>query len=407
MTYIKIKNFGPIKEGLNGDDSDYIDIKKVTVFIGNQGSGKSTVAKLISTFTWIEKALVRGDFNKRNLTYSKLKKLCAYQNISNYFKKETFIEYIGIAYSLKCVNEQVEINSLQLNEYSFPKIMYIPAERNFTSAVKNVYELRGLPQTLYTFSNEEKLALDSLKESSVQLPINNTRFEYRKQSKSSWIIGDDYEIELSESSSGFQSFVPMFLVSRHLSTFINQEKDPTIKEISIKERLKLKDEISKIYSNKKFSDEIKNTLIEQLSARIQYSCFINIIEEPEQNLFPTSQWEMLKSLLEFNNLNTANKLILTTHSPFLINYLTIAVKGNTLKDKLKTEKQKVNLKSIVPLNATIFPNELAIYEFDEKTGTINKLESFNGLPSDENMLNEKLSEGNEIYAKLLEIQQSL
>jgi predicted ATPase len=64
MSKIKIKNFGPIKEGYQENDG-WIDIKKVTVFIGNQGSGKSTVAKLISTFTWIEKALVRGDYTKK------------------------------------------------------------------------------------------------------------------------------------------------------------------------------------------------------------------------------------------------------------------------------------------------------------------------------------------------------
>ena len=62
MSKIKIKNFGPVKAGLSNDE--WLDINKVTVFIGNQGSGKSTVAKVISTFTWIEKALVRGDYDK-------------------------------------------------------------------------------------------------------------------------------------------------------------------------------------------------------------------------------------------------------------------------------------------------------------------------------------------------------
>ena len=49
MSKIRIKNFGPVKEGYLEEDG-WMDIKKVTVFIGNQGSGKSTVAKLISTF---------------------------------------------------------------------------------------------------------------------------------------------------------------------------------------------------------------------------------------------------------------------------------------------------------------------------------------------------------------------
>ena len=67
MSKIKIRNFGPIKEGYQ-ENGGWIDIKKVTIFIGNQGSGKSTVAKLISTFMWLEKALIRGDI-KAPLSY--------------------------------------------------------------------------------------------------------------------------------------------------------------------------------------------------------------------------------------------------------------------------------------------------------------------------------------------------
>ena len=64
MSRIKIKNFGSIKEGFL-ENEGWLDIKKVTVFVGNQGSGKSTVTKLISLFTWIEKALFRGDYDKK------------------------------------------------------------------------------------------------------------------------------------------------------------------------------------------------------------------------------------------------------------------------------------------------------------------------------------------------------
>lgn len=64
MSKIKINNFGPIKVGCQENDGWIeVEVKKVTVFIDNQGSGKSTVAKLISTFSWIEKALIRGDYD--------------------------------------------------------------------------------------------------------------------------------------------------------------------------------------------------------------------------------------------------------------------------------------------------------------------------------------------------------
>ena len=63
MNKIRIKNFGPIKEGYQ-EEGGWMDIKKVTVFIGNQGSGKSTVAKVVSTLIWMEKALNRGDIEE-------------------------------------------------------------------------------------------------------------------------------------------------------------------------------------------------------------------------------------------------------------------------------------------------------------------------------------------------------
>ena len=66
MSRIKIKNFGPIREGFVGNDG-WLGIKKVTVLIGDQGSGKSTVAKLISVFSWLEKNIVRNDLSVEQL----------------------------------------------------------------------------------------------------------------------------------------------------------------------------------------------------------------------------------------------------------------------------------------------------------------------------------------------------
>ncbi|MBP5442038.1 MAG: hypothetical protein J6Y60_02250 [Treponema sp.] len=60
---IRIKNCGPIASGFDSDDG-FIDFGKYTLFIGDQGTGKSTVVKLISLFSWLEKALFRGDYEE-------------------------------------------------------------------------------------------------------------------------------------------------------------------------------------------------------------------------------------------------------------------------------------------------------------------------------------------------------
>ena len=53
---------------LCGEDFDsedgFIDFSKLTLFIiGGQGTGKSTVAKLFSLCSWLEKAFFRDDYD--------------------------------------------------------------------------------------------------------------------------------------------------------------------------------------------------------------------------------------------------------------------------------------------------------------------------------------------------------
>ena len=50
MRHLVIKNFGPIKHVS-------IDLKRYNFIIGPQSSGKSTIAKVLSTCTWIEKEI--------------------------------------------------------------------------------------------------------------------------------------------------------------------------------------------------------------------------------------------------------------------------------------------------------------------------------------------------------------
>lgn len=57
MNYkIRIKNFGPIKDGFTESKDGFFDIHKITLLLGEQASGKSCIAKLISAFLWTEKS---------------------------------------------------------------------------------------------------------------------------------------------------------------------------------------------------------------------------------------------------------------------------------------------------------------------------------------------------------------
>jgi ABC-type ATPase involved in cell division len=405
MSKIRIKRFGPVKDGYRDNDG-WIDIKKVTVFVGNQGSGKSAIAKLISTFIWIEKALVRGDYDKKWFEKKNhLRNQCLpYHRLENYLYPDTEIEYQGDAYAVNYKDGLLSITKTANESYPLPQIMYVPAERNFLTYIKGAKELKLSSEALQEFNTEYGKAKEDLK--SATLPMNHIEIEYNKQHDNLYLKGHDYKIEITEASSGFQSFVPLFLVSDYLAKSVKKQSENK-ESMSSDEKIRFEKGVQEIWSNDTLTDEQRRLALSALSAKFNKTAFVNIVEEPEQNLFPSSQWQMLQSLSALNNMNEGNKLIMTTHSPYLISDLTLLVKSGQLKSRIKTDALKQKLEKLVQLNATIHPDDLLIYELDETTGTIYAKETYNGLPSDENILNEMFDENNELFAKLLEIQQQL
>lgn len=412
MSKIKIKNFGPIKEGYK-EDGGFLDVKKVTVFIGNQASGKSTVAKVISTFSWMEKALNRGDIEKPK-TINDFQSYFDYQSLKGYFKSDTILEYYGDCYNIlynaedKPYTLTTRINS---KKYTVPKIMYVPAERNFLSVIQNATGVRGLPAPLFEFAEELIRGQNEFKGSEIPLPINGVSYKYDRYTNSSFIIGKDFNINLLLASSGFQSLVPLFIVSLSLASIIQNGSEINPDNISVNQSIRMNDAISKVTMDSKLSDKEKISISNAIKAKFQNKAFINIVEEPEQNLFPTSQWQLLKSLFEFNNMNEGNQLILTTHSPYLVNYLSIAIQGAYLFEKInKTKKPEELIKrldAVVSKKSLVSNRDVVIYQLEESDGTISKLPDTDGIPSDRNYLNQSLRHGNDMFDSLLEIEQEI
>lgn len=408
---IRIKNFGPIKDGLLENDG-WINISKNTVFIGNQGSGKSTIAKLISTFMWIEKALTRGDFDEKWITRKNRFKnhFLTYHRLENYFPvdKKTTIEYIGDAYSFFYKNDNF-IVAINLNgNYELPQIMYIPSERNFISYVKTPNELKLSSEALNEFLTEFNNAKNALK-NSVEFPINNLSIEYDKLNDVVNLKGNDYKVFLTESSSGFQSSIPLFLVTNYLANSVDSRINHR-ESMSVEEQFRFRINVDKIWSDKNLTDEQKRIAISTLSNKFNKNVFFNIVEEPEQNLFPDSQLEIVKNLVSNNNKINGNRLIITSHSPYLISFLGIMIEGYTVFDKaVKSESITVQKKitKILPSDLFIKPSDISIYEMNEEDGTLRLLPNFEGIPSDKNFLNLGLKKSNDIFDKLLELEEEL
>lgn len=153
------------------------------------------------------------------------------------------------------------------------------------------------------------------------------------------------------------------------------------------------------------SEDIRDAMLKTISAQFKYSSFVNVVEEMEQNLYPNSQNKILYYLISQCNQLDSNKLFLTTHSPYLINYLTLAIKANQIFELSQgNENIKKQLSKIIPETSYVKSSDLNIYEIKDN-GIASKLEFVRGLPSDNNFLNNLLAETNNVFNDLLDIEE--
>ena len=394
MSKLRIKNFGPITEGLENDG--FLDISKLTVFIGNQGTGKSTVAKLFSTFAWMEKNLFKKnvpDFAFYTTDY--FKGLLKFHKIQSYLMENSEFEYEGDFLSFSYKDGLLNSNIINKNKYVLPKIQYIPAERNLLSVIDKYAQIPYLSDSLQDFMFIYDLAVQSDCVQNAELPINNLKIRYNKNNHKVELFNDSYQILLSEASSGLQSFVPYFIVQK----FLINEVFSTKKNISFKnleERQKIVALFEKENGYTSASDKELIDFSLKNSELIFNSCLISILEEPEQNLFPISQKNMIFDLLSNLSFSTNNKLLLTTHSPYLLPYINSAVKASELIKK-NPEKRK-EIEKLIPSVSHLQSEDVHVYELSD--GKITELKKVKNIASDENLLNKELEETNEFYRSL-------
>jgi len=399
---LKIQNFGPIKGGYTQHDG-YLPFSKVTILCGTQGVGKSCVAKVFSTFSWLEKALVRGDFDVEFLTrYNRFRKMyCSFQNIQNYFQEDTFLHYIGSAFSLKYENGRFEAEPVETGSYEKPQIMYVPAERNLLSVIDNAENVKGLPQALASLLEVYDVACKNLS-SDVSLPVSgHVRFHYDKLNKISSIRGEGYSVKLSEASSGFQSLSPLYIVLEYLSRTLNNNLRNALSTNSLKEQEVIERRIKEILRDDKLDVHTRRVLAQQ-ATDTRNKCLLSIVEEPEQNLYPASQFGVTNDLLAFHRSDNS-QLVLTTHSPYIINYVSLAIKAEDVARRTQDEKMRAKISEIVPEAAWTSGEHVAVFEL-MPDGCIVPLSTYDGMPSDENLLNTLLGEMNEKFNSLLEIE---
>jgi len=412
MINLEILNIGPIKEVK-------ITLNKINVFIGEQSSGKSTIAKIISFCQWVEKDIsIRQSYENyiTDDTYF-IDKLASFHKMDNYFNENSEIIYESDAIKIKYKKHKIQINWKDRYNYKRIKISYIPSERSI--AVLPEMEKVELPNNYIksflfdwfdarkVFSEKEKLSL-----------LNLDAFYYFSENSRNNITNTEksYNINLTNASSGLQSITPLIVMIEYLTEKLylkeqnsSYELDKTLQETNFRIFKKLvMDEYNIKHKTKHdLEDTVKNlkegTNDELIKLFKNYQIIFRnlsktnntslIIEEPEQNLFPSTQKHLIYYLL--NKINKKGHILtLTTHSPYVLYAMNNCIMADIVENKLtKSEKERLSC-----LKSKVKPTQVSIYQI--KDGKTHKIQNDDGLIND-NYFDEQMKNiMNEYYIML-------
>ena len=124
--------------------------------------------------------------------------------------------------------------------------------------------------------------------------INNISYGYDEERETSIIKSDEFELSLSQASSGYQSIVPLYVVSQFLTQNLNDSKQLEGGSLNVKQTVRRNQEIANLMSVDNLTANEKEERVKQINRKYLNTCFVNVVEEPEQNLYPTSQQAILE-----------------------------------------------------------------------------------------------------------------
>lgn len=426
MAKIIIRNVGPIKEA-------EFDLNKVNVFMGPQSSGKSTIAKIISYCKWVEKDVATSQSLKiyqDNKTHFK-EHIENFHKIKGYFTPNSYLLYRSDIVEIKWENQLTEINWVDQYAYKRNKISYIPSDRNMITlpeVEKVEFGNTNIRSFLFDWLDARKNYPVENKLSILNLGIdyyyvdNGIIKEDHIRGKNNEIV---YDILLSNASSGLQSITPLVAMIDYLAYWIyNEDKTSfNLQENERKvDRYLVDEKVIKPYFNmSSFTPKERHEMVTQLNEKFKendgvvlklyntYKKLSNnlfktdntqfIIEEPEQNLFPETQRDLIYHLLEKCLNREGNRLTITTHSPYILYALNNCMMGGLVNTQLKDESKEDFLSNgFLSKKSWIDPQLVTIWEIEN--GKIRNIQDKDNIIS-ENYFDKKLTDLTDEYYQLL------
>ena len=378
---LQIQNFGPVKKGI-------IDLsKRVYVFVGYNNSGKTYLSQLMwsffnrNTVRRLERKIQKEDWfpyhgivepdilNERLLKQfdnfvEKFISQTIVPEVFNINKKHFSIDKL----SIKLIREEDEVSypygtggqgflfSLLSSHYFGPQThpFFLPANRIFIPAFyRYIYKIEKENKDEanryihHPVKNREKI------KNLLEMPYTNAV----KQ-----CIDAIYDLSLKDNSP-IKTYEDLY---EQLSSILGGQ----ISEKQ-KEGLGIKEFYLQLNGEKELPLYMSSSAVNQLSTLSLYFKYwvkdsnnFLIIDEPEENLHPENQLALLDVLMRFVN-RQSNKILLTTHSPFLVdainNYVHLGLlKQNNIDIESLIGKERLD----ISMDAALNPEDIGVYFFD-------------------------------------------
>lgn len=381
MPSIRLKNIGPLT------DTGVVEMKKVTLFIGAQSTGKSTLMKILCFCCWLEKHIMAGDDKATLYNYTHynrfLRELKQFHRFNDgYFNADSEIDYRGSLLDITLhgtknarITKHADFDQLRCNA----KLCFIPSERNLISALRNAdraYKASNIDMLFnYVFEWAETRGMFTTDK---PMPLSfDQDIEYYYDAKREKDIlrlrgQGGKEIEPFYASSGVQSALPIEVMVGYVTRQVGQAADVSQQWL-----------MDFVRSHMVPADHSPATPRSSNLPRdiLTYQYANLFVEEPEQNLFPQSQWELLCQIVAAVNTAPAphaphgNAIVLTTHSPYILSALNILAKAS-----VAMQKDPARTQATVPAPAILPIGDIAAYHItggqalsliDEELGMIN------------------------------------
>ncbi len=392
MIRISVKNVGPVKDVT-------LDLKKINILIGQQSTGKSTLAKIACYCSWVEKEICIaqgiGEFSKDGYFEQNLTE---FHKLNGYITNKSIITYTSDVLTFQLLKNKFSM-AWKENRLSYRrrKTLYIPAERNLISIIPNWFEVNlGQNSTRSFLADWERVRKYFSKDQPLSL-LNFGKYYHKADDKSDHIVtSEGKDILIGNASSGLQSLIPLqALVKFYGETYYSL----TLKESNVDQQIKfgklfkaLYDQLlAKMSMEEKAEWESKKASLQEGDDDIlrQHFVFpdenfekelttllINIqltnstsffIEEPELNLYPITQYNLINNLIEVIN-KRHHSIFITTHSPYILTSL-----NNLIFAGEKGKQNPGIVGKIVPKSRWINRSDVSAWKINANTNELENL----------------------------------